>query len=170
MHCLMLLSSRRWVCALSVSVRGRIGELMLSKGARIACPRSPSPAGLIHRSPTPEQSFDIIVYDHAPGEPPSPSPSIARRRTPAALAVGVHSFQGALQPAGRCLLDFRGSYYARSRLLNHLDSEGFSDGFDCWSDRLFHPPRSLLHRRAFGLGLGNRSLRWSSLSCLAEFS
>jgi hypothetical protein len=26
--------SRRWVCALSVSVRGRTSELMLSKGAR----------------------------------------------------------------------------------------------------------------------------------------
>jgi hypothetical protein len=35
MHCLMLLSSRRWFCALSVSVRGRISELMLSKGASL---------------------------------------------------------------------------------------------------------------------------------------
>jgi hypothetical protein len=33
MHWLMLQSSRRWVCALSGSVRGRISELMLSKGA-----------------------------------------------------------------------------------------------------------------------------------------
>jgi hypothetical protein len=33
MHCLMLLSSRRWLCALSGSVRGRISELMLSNGA-----------------------------------------------------------------------------------------------------------------------------------------
>src|SRR5215831_18326187 len=97
MHSLMSRYSRRWFCALSVSARGRIGELMLSKGARIACPRSPSPAGLIHRSPTPEQSFDIFVYVHAPGEPPSPSPSIARRRTPTALAVGVHSFEAQLQ-------------------------------------------------------------------------
>jgi hypothetical protein len=40
MHCLMLLSSRCWVCALSGSVRGRISELMLSKGARI-CLSSP---------------------------------------------------------------------------------------------------------------------------------
>jgi hypothetical protein len=39
-----------------------------------------------------EQPFDIIVDGHAPGEPPSPSPSITRRRTPAALAVGVHPF------------------------------------------------------------------------------
>jgi hypothetical protein len=36
MHCLMLLSSLRWLCALSGSVRGRISELMLSKGGRIA--------------------------------------------------------------------------------------------------------------------------------------
>jgi hypothetical protein len=42
MHCLMLLSSRCWVCALSGSVRGRISELMLSKGARIVSPRSPN--------------------------------------------------------------------------------------------------------------------------------
>jgi hypothetical protein len=38
-------SLRRWFCVLSASVRGRISELMLSKGARIARPRSPSPAG-----------------------------------------------------------------------------------------------------------------------------
>jgi hypothetical protein len=41
----MLLSLRRWVSALSRSVRGRISELMLSEGARIACQRSPSPTG-----------------------------------------------------------------------------------------------------------------------------
>jgi hypothetical protein len=35
MHCLMLPSSRRWLCALSGSVRGRISELMLSKGATL---------------------------------------------------------------------------------------------------------------------------------------
>jgi len=33
MHCLMLLSSRRWVSALSGSVHGLISELMLNKGA-----------------------------------------------------------------------------------------------------------------------------------------
>jgi len=33
MHCLMLLSSRRWLFALPGSVRGRISELMLTKGA-----------------------------------------------------------------------------------------------------------------------------------------
>ena len=32
--------------------------------------------------------------------PPSPSPSITRRRTPAALAVGVHSFEGRRSPTG----------------------------------------------------------------------
>jgi hypothetical protein len=35
MHCLISPSSRCWVCVLSGSVRGRISELMLSKGARI---------------------------------------------------------------------------------------------------------------------------------------
>jgi hypothetical protein len=44
--------------------------------------------------PGAEQPFATIVDGRAPGEPPSPSPSITRRRTPAALAVGVHPFQG----------------------------------------------------------------------------
>ena len=48
MHCLMLLSLRRWVCVLSGSVHGHIGELMLSKGARVASLVHP-PAGLKHR-------------------------------------------------------------------------------------------------------------------------
>jgi hypothetical protein len=39
MHCLMLLSSRRSVCVLSGSVRGRIGELMLTKGATLCAVR-----------------------------------------------------------------------------------------------------------------------------------
>jgi hypothetical protein len=44
-----------------------------------------------------EHPLGTIVDVQAPGEAPSPSPSITRRRTPAALAVGVHSFQG-IQP------------------------------------------------------------------------
>jgi hypothetical protein len=48
MHCLMLLSSRCWACALSGSVRGRISELMLSKGARI-CLSSPLRAVTRHQ-------------------------------------------------------------------------------------------------------------------------
>ena len=40
-----------------------------------------------------EQSFDTVVDGQSPSEPPSPSPSITRRRTPAALAVGVHPFK-----------------------------------------------------------------------------
>ena len=35
MHCLMLLYSRRWFCASLASVRGRISELTLSKGATL---------------------------------------------------------------------------------------------------------------------------------------
>ena len=62
MHSLMLLSSRRWVSALSGSGHGRIGELMLSKGDRIACPRSPSPAGQKDRSP---RRYIIDVLRHA---------------------------------------------------------------------------------------------------------
>src|SRR5689334_2090518 len=55
------------------------------------------------------------------------------------------------------LLDFRDS--DRSRLLDHLNSGDFNDGFDCWSDRRFQFPRRFLHWHGFGLGLGNRSLR-----------
>jgi hypothetical protein len=48
---------------------------------------------VVKKTPTgAEQPFDTVVDGHAPGEAPSPSPSITRRRTPAALAVGVHSF------------------------------------------------------------------------------
>ena len=45
-----------------------------------------------------EQPLGTIVDGHAPGEAPSPSPSITRRRTPAALAVGVRPFQGTAAP------------------------------------------------------------------------
>src|SRR5215831_2857770 len=57
------------------------------------------------------------------------------------------------------LLNFRDSYHARSRLLDHLNS----DAFDYWSDRPFHFPRSFLHWRGFGLG---NPLRLRSLPCL----
>ena len=75
MYCLMLLSSRRWVCAFLGSVRGRISEF------RDAHKVKKNTYGA-------EQPFDPIVYGYAPGEPPSPSPSIARRRTPAAFSWG----------------------------------------------------------------------------------
>ena len=64
-----------------------------------------------------------------------------------------------------CLFGFRDSY----GLLNHLSS----DGFDNWSDRLFHYPRSFLHWRGFGLGPSNCSLgrfrRLRYLGCLTAF-
>src|SRR6516165_11531157 len=64
-----------------------------------------------------------------------------------------------------CLFGFRDSY----GLLNHLSS----DGFDNWSDRLFHYPRSFLHWRRFGLGPSNCSLcrfrRLRYLGCLTAF-
>ena len=46
MHCLMLLSSRCWFCALSGSVRGRISELMLNKGATV-CAVPSAPGGVL---------------------------------------------------------------------------------------------------------------------------
>jgi hypothetical protein len=67
------------------------------------------------------------------------------------------------------LLDFRDSYYARSRLLDHVNN----DGFDYWSNGLFHFPRSFLHWRALGLRPGNCSLcrfrRLRYLGCLTAF-
>src|SRR6516165_8675785 len=62
-----------------------------------------------------------------------------------------------------CLFGFRDSY----GLLDHLSS----DSFDYGNDGLFDPPRSFLHWRAFGLGLGNRSLcSLDYLACLTAFS
>jgi hypothetical protein len=57
-----------------------------------------------------EQSFGTIVDGHAPGEPPSPSPSITRRRTPAALAVGGSSFSGHPVEASPYLSRFSSPY------------------------------------------------------------
>src|SRR5262249_60465359 len=70
------------------------------------------------------------------------------------------------------LLAFRDRDFARRRLLYHLDSGGFDyDGFDYWSDRLFHFPRSFLHWCAFRLSLGDHSLRrLRYLACLTTFS
>jgi hypothetical protein len=134
-----------------------------------------------------EQPFATIVDGHAPGEPPSPSPSITRRRTPAALAVGVHPFKGTRSGPHHTflgsarlthlrLLHFRDGYYARSGLRDHLNS----DGFDYWSDRRFHFPCDFLHWRGFRLRPGNRSLRrfrslgcrtrLTALSCALQFS
>ena len=65
------------------------------------------------------------------------------------------------------LLDFRDRCYTGGGLLDHLNR----DGFDCRSGRLFHFPRNLLHRRTFGLGLGNRPLRsLGYLACLTALS
>jgi len=65
------------------------------------------------------------------------------------------------------LLDFRDCYHARSGLLDHLNS----DGFDNWSDRLFHFPHCFLHWGGLGLGPGNHPLRGLGyLACLAAFS
>ena len=69
-----------------------------------------------------------------------------------------------------CLLDFRDSYYARSGLLDHLNS----NGFDYRSDGLRFP-RSFLHWRGFVLGTRNSSLRCFSsrslgyLACLGVY-
>ena len=48
-----------------------------------------------------------------------------------------------------CPLDFRHRDCARDRLFDDINN----DGFDCWSDGLFHSPHGLSHCRAFGLGL-----------------
>ena len=70
---------------------------------------------------------------------------------------------GALSSPVAMAACFRDSY----GLLDHLSS----DGFDYGNDGLFDPPRSFLHWRAFGLGLGNRSLcSFDYLACLTAFS
>jgi len=64
------------------------------------------------------------------------------------------------------LLDFRDGYYARSRLLDHVNNYRFDD-------RLFpyFLPRSFLHCRAFGLGGSLRRFRrLGYLACLTAFS
>jgi len=49
--------------------------------------------------PGAEQPLGTTVDVKRRAKPPSPSPSITRRRTPAALAVGVHPFEGRRFPA-----------------------------------------------------------------------
>ena len=66
-----------------------------------------------------------------------------------------------------CLLDFRDGYYARSGLLDHLNS----NSFDYRSDRLLHLPRGFLYCGVFGLGLGNCPLcRFRSLGYLTRLT
>jgi hypothetical protein len=67
-------AARRWGAG-GFAVSGQLGNFGAKK----------TPTGT-------EQPFDTIVDGYTPVEPPSPSPSITRRGTPAALAVGVHSF------------------------------------------------------------------------------
>jgi hypothetical protein len=81
MHCLMLLSSQRWFCALSGSARGRTSEF------RDAHKVKTNTYGA-------EQPSDTIVASQSPGEAPSPSPSIHSASNPGCPAVGVHSFEG----------------------------------------------------------------------------
>jgi hypothetical protein len=87
-----------------------------------------------------------------------PDPGGSRRlrlsRTPQSAYLNVELFCCARFSSLAVSPLFRDSYYARSRLLDHLNS----DGFDYWSDNLFHPlfPRSFLSWRAFGLSFGNR--------------
>ena len=64
-----------------------------------------------------------------------------------------------IQLALRILLDFRDRY----GLLDHLNS----NGFDYWSDRLLHFPRSFLPWRTFGLG---NHLRLRSFARPSAFS
>jgi hypothetical protein len=62
MHCLMLLSSRRWVCVLSGSVHGRIGELMLSKGATpLRCPSLEKVRQMTHQARLCELTVTAVI-------------------------------------------------------------------------------------------------------------
>jgi hypothetical protein len=95
---------------------------------------------------------------------------VTNHGTPSAYSCLGFFFCGerSVVPGSTCLpslLHFRDSY----GLLDHLNSNGFSNTFDYWSDRLFHFPRSFLHWCAFGLGPGSR-FRFRSLTCLTSFS
>jgi hypothetical protein len=175
MHWLMLLSSRPWVCALSGSVRGRISELTLSKGARIfrreKFVRVPQKklAGEFHGpgeklrkvSSTSKRSGSIV---RPRPNPPSSNPGQEMRNF---LSIALKSRSGSACFTYLRLPGFRDSYYVRSGLLDRLNS----DGFDYWCDRLFHFPHSFLRWRAFGLGTRNRPLRsLGYLACLTAFS
>ena len=52
----------------------------------------PRSLGAVLKTPTGAEQPSALSLTLTSGGPPSPSPSIPRRRTPAALAVGVHSF------------------------------------------------------------------------------
>jgi hypothetical protein len=60
-------------------------------------------------------------------------------------------------------------WFALFTYLRRVNERFNTDGFDYWSDRLFHFPHDLLHWRAFGLSFGNR-LRSRSLACLTALS
>jgi hypothetical protein len=168
MHWLMLLSSRPWVCALSGSVRGRISELTLSKGARIfrreKFVRVPQKklAGEFHCP----GGRSVVLRSEAGAwsaqDQPPVNPGQEMRNF---LSIALKSRSGSACFTYLRLPGFRDSYYVR--LLDRLNS----DGFDYWCDRLFHFPHSFLRWRAFGLGTRNRPLRsLGYLACLTAFS
>jgi hypothetical protein len=155
MHSLMLLYSQRWLCALSVSARGRISELMLSKASTLQ--------GNVLNG-----AHSVIAVPIVDGtlrrsyQRQLPTSTTLTSRQSAPTVNQLHSVESA---NGEILVeDGLVSYDTRSGLLDHLNS----DRFGHWSDRRLRFPRGFFHCRAFGLGLCNSSFR--SLGYLARLA
>jgi hypothetical protein len=92
--------------------------------------------------PGAEQPFDTIVVSQSRGEAPQPLTLNSLGVEPRLPSGWGSFFLGLLRLARFArLLDFRDRYYAKSGLLNHLNSIGFNYR----GDRLLHFPYDLLH-------------------------
>jgi len=89
---------------------------------------------------------------------PSINPGLEMRNYCQALRLGHTAVSARFTYLG--LLDFRGG------LLDHLNG----GGINYWNDRLFYFPRDFLHRRALGVGPGNRPFRRRRLRYLARLA
>ena len=153
-HCSMM----RWPSIqkdkASISTGLRRAEICHPHGAVLACPNriQPHVDGCIAQRPL---GLLLDVPTRSPMVVQDQTPSIAsptEDKNPLRRCIKSHS------GAGRSLI--RDSY----GLLDHLD------GLDYWGDGLFHFPRSLLHWRGFGLGLGNHWLRRFSSRSLGHLA
>jgi hypothetical protein len=85
------------VAAASISAAIQPGSFATGVPVTAKTPRPGGRRGRKKYLTSAEQPSGNVVNDRRRAKPPSPSPSITRRRTPAALAVGVHLFGAALK-------------------------------------------------------------------------
>ena len=100
-------SISRTISAVISPVRPRLGRAAAARRAAIELQARVKSAAsrakkIMARAGTTRQRSPLMVRCRA--KPPSPSPSITRRRTPVALAAGVHLFRGSAQIAAGCAL------------------------------------------------------------------